>query len=50
MEIHQTISAGDKDMVPNFVKICQFATSDIFVLAKEFSSNNFDAYDSAELA
>lgn len=35
LEKHKTISAGDKDIIPNFEKICAFASADIFVLAHE---------------
>ena len=33
LEAHEQISAGDKDIIPVFTKLCQFVTSDIFALA-----------------
>lgn len=32
-ERHEIISAGDKDFIPVFNKICEFATCDVFKLA-----------------
>ena len=45
MAVHANISAADKDMKPNFKKLCQFVTTHVI----EFSSVAKNLYDQTEL-
>ena len=47
-EKHEQISAGDKDFIPVFDKICAFATVDIFKLALDAGSVSANVYSETE--
>lgn len=47
LEAHEQISAGDKDLIPVFQKMCKFVTTDIFSLAKA-SGDVVDIYNEDE--
>lgn len=48
-EAHEQISAGDKDLVPVFKKLCSFVTHDIFEMAKA-SGDSVEIYTAVEVA
>ena len=48
LEAHEEISAGDKDLVPVFTKMCKLVTKDIFNLTRKCGETNF-AFDEGSI-
>ena len=47
-EKHAQISAGDKDFIPVFLKVCQFSTTDVFKLVVSTGQESAAIYSEDE--